>query len=114
MKEDWEAVANAINTQMDELNMTQKELAARSGLGESTLRQLQRNYRPDRRPRPYTLEAISTALSRPPTWLAGILSGDDRAETETSLTTEVRAMRAELDELRERVIRLERKRNTDE
>lgn len=114
MDEDWEAVANAINTRMDELNITQKELATRSGLGESTLRQLQRNYRPDRRPRPYTLEAISVALGRPPIWLAEVLTGGQAVDSEASLTAEVRAMRVELDQLRERVTRLEGKRSADE
>ncbi|MFC7612322.1 helix-turn-helix domain-containing protein [Actinokineospora soli] len=43
MSKDWQAVADAINARLDELEMTQKELADRSGVSVATLRQLQKN-----------------------------------------------------------------------
>lgn len=107
MSQDWQAVATAINTRLGELGLTQKELAARSGLGESTIRQLQKNYRPDRSPRPYTLEAISVALQWPATHLAEVLGGEPPATGVPYLATEIRALRNEVAELRSRVDALE-------
>jgi transcriptional regulator with XRE-family HTH domain len=63
MARDWAAVATAITTRLAELEMTQQELAARSGVSVATLRQLQRGM--ERRRNPRTLAAVSSALQWP-------------------------------------------------
>jgi transcriptional regulator with XRE-family HTH domain len=105
MSQDWGAVADAINTRMEELQLTQQELAGRAQVSVALLRQLQRNYAPRKRS-PRTLEAISVALK----WPAGRLMEISNGQTETSpddpvdaLRAEFADLRAEVDDLRQRV-----------
>lgn len=93
MGKDWEAVAAAINARLSELDMTQRELAERSGVSTATLRQLQNNYGPRRRS-PRLLAAISETLHWPAGHLAAVLEGSGEA------TTDVRSLRADVDDLR--------------
>lgn len=108
MGKDWAAVAAAINTRLDELEMTQRELAERSSVGVSTLRQLQNPtvYEPKRRSA-RTLAAISRALRLPEDRLSRIAEGDGPTEVDVSSDHEIADLRREVAELRERVTRLE-------
>ncbi|MGH3628814.1 MAG: helix-turn-helix domain-containing protein [Sciscionella sp.] len=103
---DWDAVAAAINSRLDELQMTQQELAARSGVSPATLRQLQRNYS-SRRRSPRTLAAISEGLRWPAGRLAQILEGDAPGAQDADLRDEVSRLRAEVSELQGRVTAVE-------
>ena len=97
----WAAVADAINTRLAELKMTQQELAQRSGVSVATLRQLQRNYQPKRR-NPRTLAAISEGLRWPAHHLSRVLEG-----VAPEPPADVEAMQAVVEELRVRVVKLE-------
>lgn len=74
MGKDWQAVADAINTRMDQLDMTQAELAKRSGVAVATLRQIQHAVPKRRSPR--TLADISEALQWPATHLERVADGE--------------------------------------
>lgn len=69
--EDWTAVAHALNERMAALRLGQQELAERSGISVSTLRQLQHGA--GRRVQNKTLAAICTALDWPADHLAAVL-----------------------------------------
>jgi transcriptional regulator with XRE-family HTH domain len=99
---DWAAVAEAINTRLAELKMTQQELAQRSGVSVATLRQLQRNYQPKRRS-PRTLAAISEGLRWPSQHLSRVLEGAEPLKPRG----EVETLRAAVEELSSRVVKLE-------
>ncbi|TDC94023.1 XRE family transcriptional regulator [Saccharopolyspora aridisoli] len=107
MGKDWDAVATAINTRLAELDLTQRELAERSGVSTATLRQLQNNYEPRRRS-PRLLAAISEALRWPSDHLAQVLEGES-PEEEADLRAEVARLRKDVAELRERLGVLEEK-----
>jgi transcriptional regulator with XRE-family HTH domain len=110
MGDNWAAVAAAIRARVAELDMTQKDLAVRSGVSESTVRQLMNNYGPRRRAR-HTLEDISTGLQWPATYLAGVLDGEKPIPTQdegSSLGAEVAELRNQISGLADRVATLER------
>jgi transcriptional regulator with XRE-family HTH domain len=96
--DNWAAVAEAIRSRVTELGITQAQLAARSGVSESTIRQLMKNYGPRRRNR-HTLEDTSKGLDWPADYLSRILDGGDAGR----LSGSGDPMRAEIDELRSRV-----------
>ncbi len=108
MGKDWEAVANAINTRLAELDMTQRELAERSGVSAATLRQIQNNYE-SRRRSPRLLAAISEGLRWPSGHLARVLEGEEATDVEDveALRSDVQSLREEVSELRERLRALE-------
>jgi transcriptional regulator with XRE-family HTH domain len=99
---DWDAVAEAINTRLDELEMTQQELAASSGVSTATLRELQQNKSPRRRS-PRLLAAVSTALRWPAGHLAEVAVGGAGVGESDRLA----ALEAEVNRLRERVQKIE-------
>lgn len=74
MGRDWDAVSAAIKARLDELDMTQAELAQRAGVALMTVRELQHNLKPRRR-NPRTLAAVSEALGWPSEHLSEILRG---------------------------------------
>lgn len=74
MPNEWVAVGKAIAARLEELGMSQLELAAKSRVSPATIRELQYNKLPRRR-HPRTLEAISTALDWPPSYLNDVLAG---------------------------------------
>lgn len=74
MADDWSAVGKAIAARLDELGMTQLDLAAKSKVSPATIRELQYNKLPRRR-HPRTLEAISTALEWPADYLSEVVTG---------------------------------------
>ncbi len=99
MPRDWAAVATAITTRLAELEMTQQELAARSGVSVATLRQLQRGM--DRRRNPRTLAAVSSALRWPAGYLGDVAEGQDVARpVANALPRRLEADAGDLAELR--------------
>jgi transcriptional regulator with XRE-family HTH domain len=74
--EDWAGVAQALNERMAALRVGQQELAQRSGVSVSTLRQLQHGA--SRRVQNRTLAAISTALEWPEDHLTTVLLSGQR------------------------------------
>ncbi|MFC7612342.1 helix-turn-helix domain-containing protein [Actinokineospora soli] len=106
MSKDWQAVADAINARLDELEMTQKELADRSGVSVATLRQLQKNdARAKRSPR--TLAAVSEGLRWPPDHLGKVLDGDAPGDSLPHIAAELSQLRADIKDLQARVSELE-------
>lgn len=109
MVRNWDAVAEAINTRLDELQMTQNELAIKSGVSTATLRELQRNKNPRRRSE-RLLEAVSTALGWTPSHLSVVADGGSvGAPGGVDVLAQLGELRGELAALRERVDRMERR-----
>ena len=74
MSEDWTAVARAISERLTELGLNQRQLAERSHVALSVVRELRHNT-VQRRRSGRTLEALSVALSWHPRHLAAVLLG---------------------------------------
>jgi hypothetical protein len=74
VSEDWSAVAKAINERLTELGLNQRELAERSHIALSIVREI-RNNTVQRRRSGRTLEALSVALGWHPRHLAAVLLG---------------------------------------
>lgn len=112
MSEDWDAVGKAISDRLAELQMTQLELAAASGVSPATIREIQYNKLARRRS-PRTLEALSQALSWPAIYLRQVLSGEvarpHADESSDRLLREFAIIHDELRALRDRVLELERR-----
>lgn len=109
MGEDWAAVAEAIRGRVEALGITQKQLAARSGVSESTIRQLMNNYGPRRRNR-HTLEDTSKGLDWPADYLSRILDEGTTSQgpnPDDVLRTEVAELRSRVADLASRVEALE-------
>jgi transcriptional regulator with XRE-family HTH domain len=104
VNQDWPAVAAALRDRLDERGLTMTELASRSGVSLTTVRELVHVLNTRRR-QPRTLASLSTALGWPSDHLGSVLRG--RAAT-TPANDDLTAVRRELDELRERVAALER------
>ncbi|MGH3451982.1 MAG: helix-turn-helix domain-containing protein [Haloechinothrix sp.] len=112
MYESWSSVADALRARIAELDLTQADLADRSGVSLTTIRELVQNRNPRYR-QPRTLTALSEALEWPPERLHDVLSGalfgqasppEYREEPDATL----RAMRVQLEELRGRIDSIER------
>jgi transcriptional regulator with XRE-family HTH domain len=95
MGRDWAAVAAAIQARLDELDMTQADLASRAGVAPETVRELRTNLRPRRRS-PRTLTAVSEALGWPPDHLTTVLSGRQPEAANRDAAGELRAITQEL------------------
>ncbi|MQA64162.1 MAG: XRE family transcriptional regulator [Actinophytocola sp.] len=112
MAENWDAVGDAITARLAELQMTQLELAAESGVSPATIREIQYN-RLARRRSPRTLESLSTALKWPASYLADILGGQGSRphadEANDPVLRELSVVHDELQSLRDRVERIERR-----
>lgn len=74
MSEDWSTVARAINERMTELGLNQRELAGRSRVALSIVREILHNT-VQRRRSGRTLEALSVSLGWHPRHLAAVLLG---------------------------------------
>ncbi|GAB3446293.1 XRE family transcriptional regulator [Actinophytocola sediminis] len=74
MSEDWSAVAKAINERMTELGLNQRDLAGRSRVALSIVREILHNT-VQRRRSGRTLEALSVSLGWHPRHLAAVLLG---------------------------------------
>ncbi|WP_300010594.1 XRE family transcriptional regulator [Pseudonocardia sp.] len=108
-RDDWDAVARAIQNRLDETRSTQMEIASRARVSLTTLRELQHNLNPRRR-RPQTLSAVSAALGWPAGYLAQVLHGeaaephanestDPVLSSLSGLEQEIRALRARVDQI---------------
>jgi transcriptional regulator with XRE-family HTH domain len=95
MGRDWAAVAVAIQARLDELDMTQADLASRAGVAPETVRELRTNLRPRRRS-PRTLTAVSEALGWPPDHLATVLNGSQGEAAKPGEAGELGAITQEL------------------
>ncbi|TCP56988.1 hypothetical protein EV191_101938 [Tamaricihabitans halophyticus] len=100
MAKDWAAVAEAVNTRLVELGMTQTELVRKSRVAPMTVQTIRKGVDKDRSP--HTLGAISTALGWPPRHLEDISAG-----TGASAGDRLATLEAEVASLRERVERIE-------
>ena len=104
MDQDWAAVGAAIKARLDEQGMTMTELAARSGVSLTTVRELVHVLNTRRR-QPRTLTSLSTALGWPAEQLGATLRGQ---ATTAPPHDELAVIRGELRDLRSRVEALER------
>jgi transcriptional regulator with XRE-family HTH domain len=95
--DNWDAVAEAVRGRANELGLTQKDLAARSGVSESTIRSIMKNYRPRKRGR-HTLEDLSKGLQWPAHYLARLLD-----ESTVGNPPDVGSLQAEVASLRDLV-----------
>jgi lambda repressor-like predicted transcriptional regulator len=108
--QDWQAVAAAIVDRLDERGMTMTDLAARSGVSLTTVRELVHVLNTRRR-QPRTLAAVSEALGWPSDHLGRVLRG--QAKNQEPAPDGLAAIWAELRELRARVTALEEGRPSD-
>jgi transcriptional regulator with XRE-family HTH domain len=107
--DNWAAVAEAIRVRVADLGITQKELVTRSGVSESTIRQLQNNYGPRKRNR-HTLEDLSRGLGWPDYYLGRLLDDTPTSaptETSGSVQAEIADLRGQMVDLARRVEALE-------
>jgi transcriptional regulator with XRE-family HTH domain len=114
VSDNWAAVAEAIRQRVADLGVTQKDLAARSGVSESTIRQLMNNYGPRRRAW-HTLEDVSKGLQWPAHYLARLLdetTAGSPPDVGGSLHAELVALRSQVNDLADRVEALEQGRST--
>ncbi|ANY06569.1 helix-turn-helix domain-containing protein [Pseudonocardia sp. HH130630-07] len=105
MNQDWSAVSDAIKVRLDERGMTMTDLASKSGVSLTTVRELVHVLNTRRR-QPRTLVALSVALGWPADHLGTVLRGGRTGEDlrhDDSVD-----VRGELRDLRRRVEALER------
>ncbi|MFJ6672729.1 helix-turn-helix domain-containing protein [Actinosynnema sp. NPDC091369] len=116
MKEDWSAVAEAVNARATELALKQRELAEKSGVSLAIVREIQQG-RIQRRRNPRTLEALSIALDWHPQHLTAVLNGQNPPEADATaaqvdnpvipllntIIREIRGLRAQLGTLTNRL-----------
>ncbi|GAA0242896.1 hypothetical protein GCM10010492_47670 [Saccharothrix mutabilis subsp. mutabilis] len=116
MKEDWSAVADAVNSRAAELALKQRELAEKSGVSLAIVREIQQG-RIQRRRNPRTLEALSIALDWHPQHLTAVLTGQTPPDADPSaapvdnpiipllntIIREIRGLRAQLGTLTNRL-----------
>jgi transcriptional regulator with XRE-family HTH domain len=111
MKDNWAQVAQALSTRLEALGMTQTDLANRSKVSLTTVRELVQNLNARRR-QPRTLEAVSEAVGWPSDRVHQILRGEPlttAAEIDTAvLDDELLAMREQLNQLNDRLDAIDR------
>lgn len=104
MSQDWSAVGAAIRARLDDRGMTMTELASRSGVSLTTVRELVHVLNTRRR-QPRTLASLSVTLGWPEDHLGTVLRGQAAEEPTPDALS---AIRSELRDLRDRVEALER------
>ncbi|MEJ3652047.1 helix-turn-helix transcriptional regulator [Actinomycetes bacterium KLBMP 9759] len=104
MTQDWPAVAAALKARLDERGMTMTDLATRSGVSLTTVRELVHVLNTRKR-QPRTLASLSSTLGWPEDHLGAILRGQ---ASDPIGVDDVKSIRAELADLRGRVEALER------
>lgn len=107
---DWDAVAHAVRNRLDEMRVTQMDVASRARVSLTTLRELQHNLNPRRR-RPQTLSAVSEALGWPSDYLGQVLRGEPAEphtyEVRDPVLQSLKSLENEIELLRGRVARVE-------
>jgi transcriptional regulator with XRE-family HTH domain len=96
---DWDAVARAISHRVRELGWHQRELAERSHVSASVVREIQR-HTVERRRSPRTLESLSVALGWEPGHLDAVLKGQAH---QAQAGNDMAALRSRLDSLEGRL-----------
>jgi transcriptional regulator with XRE-family HTH domain len=105
--EDWAAVAAAIDTRVRELGWRQRELSERANVSHAIVREIQHHV-VERRRSTRTLEALSTALGWPPSYLHSVLHGQPSAQISSPEAAEdTHALRARLEKLEDRLAAIE-------
>ncbi|TWP51253.1 XRE family transcriptional regulator [Lentzea tibetensis] len=104
MSQDWTALGRAITDRLEEQGMTMTDLANKSGVSLTTVRELVHVLNTRKR-NPRTLAALSEALSWPSDHLTKVLRGQTNAAEAPK--SEITALREEVRELRNRVTALE-------
>jgi transcriptional regulator with XRE-family HTH domain len=104
VNQDWSAVSDAIKDRLDERGMTMTDLASKSGVSLTTVRELVHVLNTRRR-QPRTLVALSQALGWPADHLGAVLRG---RPADADRNDERADVREELRDLRRRVEALER------
>lgn len=108
MRQDWAAVARAIDTRLAELNWRQRELAERAQVSVAIVRELHRNTT-QRRRSARTLEALSLALGWHPEHLDAVLRGHTPPERGQPATSPVDPVTARLTSIDRRLAAIERR-----
>lgn len=106
MAKNWAGVARAINARMDELKLTQQDVASRAGVAIQTVRELQHNL-VERKRTPRTLEVVSEALELPRNYLSAVLNGRDPESARTSGDEVIADLYAKIADVTERLEVLE-------
>jgi hypothetical protein len=109
MARDWAAVAQAMKSRLDELDMTQAELIQRSRLAPMTIRELLFNAA-QRRRSDQTLAAVSEALGWPPGYLRAVAEGRDPGapDADDPVLAELAALKETVTAINSRLDALER------
>src|SRR5918998_1765811 len=102
VRQDWAAVARAIDTRLAELNWRQRELAERAQVSVAIVRELHRNTT-QRRRSTRTLEALSVALGWHPEHLDAVLRGHIPLERGQPATSQVDPVAARLTSIERRL-----------
>ena len=108
VRQDWAAVARAIDTRLAELNWRQRELAERAQVSVAIVRELHRNTT-QRRRSARTLEALSVALGWHPEHLDAVLRGHTPPERGQPMTSPVDPVAARLTSIDRRLAAIERR-----
>jgi hypothetical protein len=104
MSQDWTALGRAIADRLEDEGMTMTDLANKSNVSLTTVRELVHVLNTRKR-NPRTLAALSEALNWPSDHRTKVLRGS--AGTTDAPRSEIDALRQELQELRDRVTALE-------
>lgn len=104
MENDWAAVAGAIQARLRQLDMTQDQLAKRSGVALETVRELRLNLVARRR-NASTLAAISGALGWPGSHLARVRDGQQPSDPLVEVHTKLRELDERLETVEQQVSR---------
>jgi transcriptional regulator with XRE-family HTH domain len=106
MAKNWAGVAGAINARMDELKLTQQEVASRAGVAIQTVRELQHNL-VERKRTSRTLEVVSEALELPRGYLGEVLNGRSPESARASGDEVIADLYARIADVTERLEALE-------
>src|SRR5215813_2597609 len=110
MARDWAAVADAMKSQLAELDMTQAELIQRSHLAPMTIRELLFNTA-QRRRSDQTLAALSEALGWPPGYLLAVAEGRNPGDPDADdpVLAELAALKEQVTVIASRVDAIEQR-----
>jgi transcriptional regulator with XRE-family HTH domain len=106
--ENWTAVGQAISQRLEERGMTMTDLANQSDISLTTIRELV-HVLSTRRRHPRTLGKVSTTLGWPEDHLLQVLRGGTSEPDSRTELGELKALRQEVRDLRDRVEALEGK-----